>query len=86
MRKEYQKTGTERVAAAEAERAVQIAIPMAEVLTRREQGLGEVGRKVGRLFIEPVLEAEVEQWAVPRSKRRQTRQAYRWGVEQGSRA
>ncbi len=68
----------------EAERAVQIALRMAEVLTSLEQGLGELVRKVGRLFIESVLEAEVEQLAGSRSRRIQDRQAYRWGVEQGS--
>jgi transposase-like protein len=57
---------------------------MAEVLTSLEQGLGELVRKVGRMFIESVLEAEVEQIAGVRSRRTQTRQAYRWGVEQGS--
>ena len=57
---------------------------MAEVLASLEQGLGELVRKVGRLFIESILEAEVEQLAGPRSSRTQTRQAYRWGVEQGS--
>lgn len=36
------------------------------------------------MFIESVLESEVEQIAGPRSCRAQTRQAYRWGVEQGS--
>ena len=57
---------------------------MAEVLTSLEQGLGELVRKVGRMFIESVLEAEVEQLAGPRSRRVQSRQAYRWGLEQGS--
>jgi len=46
--------------------------------------LGELVRKVGRMFIESVLESEVEQMAGPRSCRTATRQAYRWGVEQGS--
>ncbi len=63
---------------------MQIALPMAEVLTSIEQGLGELVRKVGRMFIESVLEAEVEQIAGARSRRLQSRQAYRWGVERGS--
>jgi transposase-like protein len=45
--------------------------------------LGELVRKVGRLFIESVLEAEVEQLVGARSRRQGGRQAYRWGVEQG---
>ena len=56
---------------------------MAEVLSSLEQGLGDLVRKVGRLFIESVLESEVERIAGPRSSRRQDRRAYRWGVEQG---
>ena len=48
-----------------------------------EPGLGELVRKVGRLFIESVLGSEVEQLAGPRSAR-QMRQAYRCRVEQGS--
>lgn len=62
---------------------VQIALPMKEVLNCLEQGLGELLRKVGRLFIESVLESEAEQIAGPRSRRRQQRQAYRWGSERG---
>lgn len=63
--------------------AVQIALPMAEVLADLEKGLGELVRKVGRMFIESVLEAEVEQLIGPRSRRHGERHAYRWGVEQG---
>lgn len=63
---------------------MQIGLPMAKVLTSLEEGLGELVRKVGRLRIESVLEAEVKQIARVRSGRLQTRQAYRWGVERGS--
>jgi putative transposase len=62
---------------------VQVALPMAEVLSGLEQGLGELLRKVGKLFIESVMEAEAEQVAGPRSRRDPQRQAYRWGREQG---
>ena len=85
MKKAYQKNGVvQKDAEAGREQAIQLSLPMAEVLTSLEQGLGELVRKVGRMFIESVLESEVEQIAGPRSSRRQTRQAYRWGVEQGS--
>lgn len=84
MKKEYQKQTTKDAKQPTAERAIQISLPMAEVLTSIEQGLGELVRKVGRMFIESVLESEVEQIAGPRSCRTPTRQAYRWGVEQGS--
>ena len=69
--------------AAASELPVQIALPMAEVLSCIEHGLGELLRKVGRLFIESVLETEAEQIAGPRWRRTQQRRAYRWGSEQG---
>ena len=84
MKKAYQKDVIAAGAQRQGEGAVQISLPMAEVLTSIEEGLGELVRKVGRTFIESVLEAEVEQMAGARSRRLQTRQAYRWGVEQGS--
>ena len=80
MKREYQKRAVQPAA----DRAVQISLPLAEVLSSLEQGLGELVRKVGRMFIESVLESEVEQIAGVRSQRAPTRQAYRWGVEQGS--
>jgi hypothetical protein len=79
LKKEYQRTQEPKASETECDRAVQISLPMAEVLTSLEQGLGELVRKVGRMFIESVLESEVEQLAGPRSSRVPTRQAYRWG-------
>jgi putative transposase len=83
LREGYQKAAAKK-SERESDRAVQISLPMAEVLSSLEQGLGELVRKVGRMFIESVLESEVEQMAGPRSSRTEARQAYRWGVEQGS--
>lgn len=75
MKEEYQ--NEEQAAASRqegepqgSELPVQIALPMKEVLNCLEQGLGELLRKVGRLFIESVLESEAEQIAGPRSRRR----------------
>jgi hypothetical protein len=84
LKKEYQNKAVEKGTSGAAEGAVQLWLPMADVLASLEQGLGEVVRKVGGLFIEAVLESEVEQLAGPRSSRGQVRSAYRWGVEQGS--
>ena len=66
------------------EQAVQIALPTAEILTSLEEGLGELVRKVGRLFFESVLEAEVEQIAGVRSRRYKPDRRIDRGVEQGS--
>ncbi len=88
MKEEYQ-IEEQAVAATEGgqpsrnELPVQISLPMAEVLSCIEHGLGELLRKVGRLFIESVLELEAEQLAGPRSRRTLQRRAYRWGSEQG---
>ena len=40
-------------------------------------------RAVGKLFIETVMEAEVEHLVGQRSKRNRKRGAYRWGTEAG---
>lgn len=88
MKEEYQ-IEKQAVGAAIAEQPeqselpVQIALPLAEVLSSLEQGLGELLRKVGRLFIESVLETEAEQLAGPRSCRSLQRRIYRWGSERG---
>lgn len=88
MKEEYQIENQPASAIGEGQPAskelpIQIALPMAEVLSCIEDGLGELLRKVGRMFIESVLESEAEQLAGPRSRRTQQRRAYRWGTEQG---
>ncbi len=64
MKRAYQKRAVQKSVESQQDQAVQICLPMAEVLTSLEQGLGELVRKVGRMFIESVLESEVEQIAV----------------------
>jgi transposase-like protein len=63
--------------------AVQMSFPNPEIVALAEQGLGELLRKVGQLFVESVMESEAEQLAGPRSKPDPKRQAYRWGREEG---
>ena len=63
--------------------AVQFTFPTPDMVQLAEQGLGELLRKVGKLFIESVMEAEAEQIVGPRSKPDPKRQAYRWGSEEG---
>lgn len=65
------------------EQPVQLSFPTPEMAALAEQGLGELLRKVGKLFIETVMEAEAEQLAGPRSQPDAQRQAYRWGTEEG---
>lgn len=87
MKKEYQNqraAAEEFRAAKEASaEAIQLALAAAEMLQLLEKGLGELIRKVGKLFIASVLEAEVEQIVGRRSRRNQERTAYRWGSERG---
>jgi transposase-like protein len=65
------------------EQAIQLAFPAPEIVRCAEQGLGELLRQLGKMFIEQVLEAEAGQLAGERGKQSADRQAYRWGREQG---
>ncbi len=62
---------------------IQFSFPTPDMVQLAEQGLGTLLRKVGKLFIESVMEAEAEQIVGPRSKPDAQRRAYRWGSEQG---
>jgi hypothetical protein len=46
---------------------IQLTLPAAEMLKLAQQSLGELLRHVGKIFVENVLEAEVEQVAGERS-------------------
>jgi putative transposase len=62
---------------------IQLTFPTAEIVSLAQQGLGELLRHVGKLFIQNVLESEVEQIAGKRSQPESSRTAYRWGSERG---
>jgi putative transposase len=62
---------------------IQLSFPTAEMVKLAQQGLGELLRQVGKLFIGNVMEAEVEQLAGPCSQPDEERKAYRWGTENG---
>ena len=62
---------------------IQLSFSSSDMLELAKQGLGELVRQLGKLFIEEVLEAEAEQIAGPRSKASAEREAYRWGREDG---
>jgi len=62
---------------------IQLALPTTDMLKLAQQSLGELLRHVGKMFVESVLEAEVEQVAGARSKPDPKRAAYRWGTETG---
>jgi transposase-like protein len=62
---------------------IQLTFPMAEVAEMAQASLGDLLRGVGKIFIETVMEAEVEQLAGKRSQPNRQRNIYRWGSEQG---
>jgi putative transposase len=69
--------------AATNEEPIQLTFPAADIAELAQSSLGDLLRAVGKLFIETVMEAEVEDIVGRRSKRNQERGAYRWGTEAG---
>jgi putative transposase len=62
---------------------IQLTFPLAEVAELAQASLGDLLRGVGKVFMESVMEAEVEQLAGRRSEPNPARSAYRWGSEEG---
>ena len=62
---------------------IQLTIPTPGIAELAQQSLGDLLRSVGKIFIESVMESEVEQLAGKRSERLVGRGAYRWGSEEG---
>ena len=69
--------------AKQSDRPIQLIFPVLEMIELAKQGLGDLVRHLGKMFIEEVLEVETEHLAGPRSKPSEERDAYRWGREQG---
>jgi transposase-like protein len=62
---------------------IQLTFPLTEIAELAQTSLGDLVRSVGKLFIETVMEAEVEQLAGKRSQPNPKRNIYRWGIEDG---
>src|SRR5512140_3259669 len=62
---------------------IQLTFPLADVAELAQTSLGDLLRGVGKVFIESVMEAEVEQLAGKRSQPNPQRNIYRWGIEDG---
>ena len=62
---------------------IQLTFPLAEVAELAQASLGDLLRGVGKVFMESVMEAEVEQLAGTRSQPNPQRNIYRWGIEDG---
>ena len=65
------------------ESPIQLTFPTPEIAELAQASLGDLLRAVGKMFIETVMEAEVEQIVGSRSKPNRQRNAYRWGTEAG---
>ncbi len=62
---------------------VQLSFAASDIVRLTQNSLGDLLRRVGQLFMETVMEAEVEQVAGPAWQPRAERKAYRWGTERG---
>lgn len=88
MKKQYQiskRRAAERFTnwATTNEQPLQLTFPTADIAELAQASLGDLLRAVGRLFIETVMDAEVEQIVGTKSKKNARRGAYRWGKETG---
>ena len=69
--------------AADGDPAVQMVLPMAEMLGWLRKGVGELIRQAGLQLMELLMQEEVRELAGKRSQRQSERTANRWGSERG---
>ena len=69
--------------AADENPAVQMVLPMAEMVGWLRKGVGELIRQAGMQLMDLMMQAEVEELAGKRSQRQAERTASRWGSERG---
>lgn len=62
---------------------IQLTFPTPDIAELAQSSLGDLLRSVGKLFIQTVLETEVEELVGRKSKLNRNRNAYRWGTESG---
>src|SRR4029077_10576149 len=63
--------------------AVQMVLPMAEMVGWLRKGVGELVRQAGLQLMDLLMQEEVRELVGERSQRRAERAANRWGSEQG---
>jgi putative transposase len=69
--------------AADGNPAVQMVLPMAEMVGWLRQGVGELIRQAGLRLMDLLMQEEVRELVGERSQRRAERTAHRWGSERG---
>jgi putative transposase len=61
---------------------IQLTFPLADIAELAHTSLGDLLRGVGKVFIESVMQAQVEELAGKRSQPNRHRAIYRWGSEE----
>jgi hypothetical protein len=69
--------------AADGNPAVQMVLPMAEMVGWLHQGVGALIRQAGMRVMELLMEEKVREWMGERSQPQPDRTANRWGKERG---
>src|SRR5262249_44787512 len=69
--------------AADGDPAVQMVLPMAEMMGWLRKGVSELVRQAGLQLMDLLMQQEVEELVGERSQRRADRTASRWGSERG---
>ena len=72
--------------AADGNPAVQMVLPLAEMVGWLRQGVGELIRQAGLRLMDLLMQEEVRELVGERSQRLADRKANRWGRERGERA
>ena len=92
MKKKYGNTGSRssrkqrralRKEKQEADRMIQVSLPLVELLASAQESLGRFVVDVGMNAVDCLLKDEVEQLAGARYGRQPERQAFRWGQDSG---
>ena len=69
--------------AAQNNQPIQLTFATREIAEMAQASIGDLLRTVGKIFMQTVMEGEVEQLVGERSRRNDIREAYRWGTERG---
>ena len=69
--------------AARGDHEVQLHVPLKQIASALQEGVGELMRQAGLELMQLIMEDEVRQLAGERCQRREDEQGYRWGREQG---
>jgi putative transposase len=69
--------------ASEKNPGIQMILPLAEIVSLLQEGVGNLLREAGLALMQTVMEEEVRELAGKRHQQHQARRAHRWGSEKG---